>query len=528
MASRTKPAPIKIKPAPLEPLVRLSLLATASSGLLLVLAFPKFNLLPLAGVALLPMLVATAKEPSAWRRFAGGYLAGLIFFVGTCYWMYNVQRDYGGLSVPAAAGTFGLFCCLFALYWAMFAWLAGYLWNRPWGPAAVPALWVALEYARTYFPFTGFPWLLIGYALTDYFPLARLARWTGVYGLSYLLLALPVTCVWLFLRPGRLATVHLIAVVTLLVALAATTPPESYVEDQRAYLVQTDIPQNAAFERWDATTQAPLLKRLRELTLQTVGRPESPALVIWPEVPVPFYYHDDPFTRPYAEEIAKQTNSNFIMGIVAYAPGSHRTQPLNSLVVLDRSGRLLAQYDKIHLVPFGEYVPMRRWLTLAEKLTAEVGDFVPGNRRVVSDLRAGDARGKLSGFICYEAIFPDLVRRFVRDGAEVLVNISNDGWYGSSAARYQHLIMGRMRAIENARYLLRSTNTGMTAVIRPNGQVSAQLAPDQPAVLSARWALEQRRTYYTLHGDVFAMAACGLAALACITAWLGARKRQKT
>ncbi len=526
MASRAKPASTKIRAASLEPLVRLSLLATASSGLLLVLAFPKFNLLPLAGVALLPMLVATAKEPSAWRRFAGGYLGGLMFFGGTCYWMYNVQRDYGDLSVPAAAGTFALFCFLFALYWAIFAWFAGYLWNLSWGPAAVPLLWVALEYARTYFPFTGFPWLLTGYALTDYFPLARLARWTGVYGLSYLLLALPVACVWLFIRPGRLATAHLIAVVALLVALAATAQQETYREDQRAYLVQTDIPQNAAFERWDTTTQAPLLKRLRELTLQAVGRPESPALVIWPEVPVPFYYHDDSFTRPYAEDLARRTNSNLIMGIVAYAPGSHQTQPLNSLVLLDPSGKLLAQYDKIHLVPFGEYVPMRRWLTLAEKLTAEVGDFLPGSRLVVSNFPADHERGKLSGFICYEAIFPDLVRRFVRDGAEVLVNISNDGWYGSSAARYQHLIMARMRAIENARYLLRSTNTGMTAVIRPNGQVSAQLAPDQAAVLSAPWALEQRQTYYTLHGDVFAMAACGLAALACIAARLGGRSKR--
>jgi apolipoprotein N-acyltransferase len=347
-----------------------------------------------------------------------------------------------------------------------------------------------------------------------------------VYGLSYLLLALPVACVWLFLRPGRLATVHLIAVVGLVVVLAATAQQESYVENQRAYFVQTNIPQDAAFERWDATTQAPLLKRLRELTLQAVDRSESPGLVIWPEVPVPFYYHDDSFTRPYAEDIARQTNSNFVMGIVAFAPGSRRTQPLNSLVLLDRSGKLQAQYDKIHLVPFGEYVPMRRWLVLAEKLTAEIGDFVPGNRLVVSELSVGNASGKLGGFICYEAIFPDLVRRFVREGAEVLVNISNDGWYGSSAARYQHLMMARMRAIENARYLLRSTNTGMTAVIRPNGQVSEQLAPDQPAVLNARWAFEQRQTYYTRHGDLFAMAASGLAALACITAWIGARSKR--
>jgi apolipoprotein N-acyltransferase len=295
-------------------------------------------------------------------------------------------------------------------------------------------------------------------------------------------------------------------------------------------LVQTNIPQETALERWDEATQTPLLSRLRELTVGAAGRQDPPALVIWPEVPVPFYFHEDSFTRQYAESIARQTNSYFIMGIVAYAPGSNRTQPLNSYVLLDPSGKLVSQYDKIHLVPFGEYVPLRRWLVIVENLTAEIGDFAPGKELVVSQLSdgqmqgrkngqiQGQIQGKLSGFICYEAIFPDLVRRFVRDGAEVLVNISNDGWYGSSAARYQHLLMARMRAIENARYLLRATNTGITAVIRPNGQVAAQIAPDEPGVLPARWAFQSRPTFYTRHGDWFAWLACVLTLLACFAA----------
>jgi apolipoprotein N-acyltransferase len=200
------------------------------------------------------------------------------------------------------------------------------------------------------------------------------------------------------------------------------------------------------------------------------------------------------------------------MGIVAYVPGSNGAQPTNSMVVLAPSGEVLAQYDKIHLVPFGEYVPLRRWLVLAEKLTAEIGDFVPGSKLVVSQMEGG----RMSGLICYEVIFPDLVRRFVRNGAEVLVNISNDGWYGSSAARYQHLLIARMRAIENARYLLRATNTGITAVIRPDGRVTAELAPDRPGVLRGQWSFQQRQTFYTRHGDVFAMAACVLAGLGCL------------
>jgi apolipoprotein N-acyltransferase len=374
----------------------------------------------------------------------------------------------------------------------------------------VPPLWVALEYARTHL-FTGFPWLLLGYTLTDYFSLARLARWTGVYGLSYLLVALPVACLWILHRPGRLATVHFIATVALLLGLGFTSPEEQYAENQRAFLVQTNIPQEVAFERWDQATQAPLLGRLRELTLRAAARQDAPALVLWPEVPAPFYFHEDNFTRQFAEDIARQTNSYFVMGIVAYAPGSNRMRPLNSYVLLDPSGKAVSQYDKIHLVPFGEYVPLRRWLVIAENLTAEIGDFVPGQDFVVSRMPGGG----VGGFICYEAIFPDLVRRFVQGGAEALVNISNDGWYGSSAARYQHLLMARMRAVENARYLLRATNTGITAVIRPNGQVAAQIAPDVPGVLSARWAFQDRRTFYTRHGDWFAWLSCGMAFLAC-------------
>jgi apolipoprotein N-acyltransferase len=513
-------------PAHLEPLARLSVLGSATSGLLMVLAFPKFNLLPLAAVALLPLLLTTSKEPSAKRRFAGGYLAGIIFFAGTCYWIYGVQRNYGDLTVAQAAGVFALFCGALALYWGVFGWLAGYLWNLSGGPAAVPLLWVSLEYARTYFPFGGFPWLLAGYSLTNYFPLARLARWTGVYGLSYLLVALPAACIWLLLRPSARATMHLVAIVALVCGLSLTSRPQPYVGNQQAFLVQTDIPQDAAFEKWDPQSQAPLLNRLWDLTVNSVGRREPPALVIWPEVPAPFYFGHDSFSQPYAESIAQKTNSFFLMGIVAYrkdAAGSDN--PLNSAVLLAPSGTLLSQYDKIHLVPFGEYVPMRQWLPFADKLTAEVGDFVPGTQRVVSKIAGGQMNGTLSVMICYEAIFPDEVRRFVSQGAEVLVNISNDGWYGSSAARDQHLLQARMRAIENNRYLLRATNTGITAAIRPDGRVEAQLPPDKPAVLRARWAFQQGETAYTRYGDWFAVAASVLTVMALGASWSGRRGR---
>ncbi len=485
----------------------------AGSGALLALAFPKFNLLPLGMVALLPLLIHVAREASGLRRFLGGFLGGTLFFAGTCYWLYPVQREYGGLNAMEASGVLLLLVVVMALYWGIFGWLAGRCWKLSWGPLAVPFLWVALEYARAH-ALTGFPWLLTGYLLTDYFPLARLARWTGVYGLSYLTVAIPVAILWPFLKPSKLAALHLLALMGLVGALAFIPVEALPVADQSAFLVQTNVPQQVALETWDSKTQSPLFERLAKLTLDAVPEQKSPSLVVWPEMPAHFYFHEDGFTRPYAQRMARQTNSHFLMGIVAFVPGSEREKALNSSVLLAPNGGLVSQYDKIHLVPFGEYVPWRERLSFASSLTAEVSDFTAGRKHVVSPIPGG----QLATFICYEAIFPDLIRRFVNNGAGVLVNLSNDGWFGDSAARHQHLLMARMRAIENDRYVLRATNTGMTAVIAPNGKIVSELPPDKSGVLKASWAFGTTKTFYTEYGDLFAMGSSGLALLGCLFA----------
>lgn len=503
--------------------LKYSLPLSLASGLLLVLVFPKFNLHLLSAVALVPLLIAVAAEPRGTWRFLFGVVAGGAFFGGTCYWIYGVMRNYGGLGIAASAAVFALFVLTLSLYWGLFSYLAGYLRKTYWGALAVPFLWVSLEYARSHL-LSGFPWLLAGYALADTFGMARLSRWTGVYGLSFLVLMWNVAGVWYIVRRSKWAGLHLATVIAIAVLLIATAQPESYTENKKAYLVQTNIPEAVAFEPWSPAKQAPLLSRLQALTVGKVGRQETPSLIVWPETPAPFYFDDSSFVRPYAEEIARQTNSYFLLGIVGYVPslndGPDHNKPLNSEALLDSSGSILSQYDKIHLVPFGEYVPLKPWLSFADKLTAEVSDFVPGSRYVVMPLPGG----RMAGFICYEAIFPDLVRRFVKDGAQVLVNTSNDGWYGSSAARYQHLLMARMRAVENARYLLRATNTGITAVIRPDGSIASQLPVDQPGVLVGQWAFLQQQTFYTRHGDVFAIASCVISAFALIAA---SRKRQR-
>ena len=489
-----------------------SLVLSVTSGLLAVLVFPKFNTSLLSAVAFVPLLISVVDERNGLRRFFLGWVSGSIFFAGTCYWIDAVMRQYGGLGAIASALVFVLFFVAFACYWGLFAYLTGLFWNQTWGLLAVPFLWIAIEYLRTYL-ITGFPWLLLGYALTDYPTIAWIARWTGVYGLSFLLIAMNVGVVSLFLRRTKLSMIYLVVIIGFFIVLWIAAPAEIYREDETAYLVQTNISEEVAYQSWDEPTQSVLLHRLESMTVDSITNrtPEGhTSLIIWPEMPAPFYFEEGSFARRYAQRIAEETKSYFQLGIVAYVPGSQRSKPLNSTVLLDPSGEVVSQYDKIHLVPFGEYVPLKQLLQFADKLTAEAGDFVSGERHVVSKLNGGT----MSGFICYEAIFPDLVRRFVKDGAEVLVNTSNDGWFGNSAARYQHFLIARMRAIENRRYLLRATNNGITAVIRPDGRIARELPPDEQGVLDAHWSFLKEQTFYTQHGDVFAMSCCTFAVLA--------------
>ena len=281
----------------------------ALSSLLLVLAFPKFSLYPLSLVALVPLIILSFKEPSPRRRFLYGFLAGIVFFSGICYWIYTVMKTFGGLGAVAAGGVFVLFCVTLACYFGLFVWLSGYLWKLSWGPAVIPLLWVSLELARAHLV-TGFPWLLLGYAATDFFALARVARWTGVYGLSYLIISINVGLAWLWLRgKNKFPLWFLAAHTTLILAVVLTASRQVYPEDQKVFLVQTQIPQELALEPWDYSSQQPLLERLEQLTLSSIGRQDPPALIIYPEMPAHFYFWDDSFTRPFFESLARRTNN---------------------------------------------------------------------------------------------------------------------------------------------------------------------------------------------------------------------------
>jgi apolipoprotein N-acyltransferase len=461
-----------------------TLLALLTSGLLL-LALPRFDLRWLAPVALTPLMVALARTQDGWQRFVYGWTAGVFFWFFLCTWIEFVLEVHGGMGRWGAWASFLLFAILKGLHLAIFSWLAGPLLSRPYAIPAVASLWTGLE--RTHGTF-GFAWLDLGNAGIDMSLPLRAAPFIGVYGVSFVFCMLAAALACVVLRRPRIWLSPLLA----LGGLWLLSPiREGVPATERALLVQPNIDPSL---QWTSLLQE---KTQRELTLLSNALPAP--LVIWPELPAPLYYYTDPEFHEAAINISRR-HGYFLFGTVAYAGPN---QPLNSAVLLGPDGSFIGRYDKIDLVPFGEFVPpVFSWVN---RISPEAGDFVPGH-----DLRVLPAAGhRLGVFICYESAFPDLVRQFTKRGADVLVNLSNDGYFGRSEARQQHLLLARMRAVENRRYLIRATNDGFTAIIDPAGRITRRLPPYQEVASPIQYGVVEGATFYAKHGDWFAWSCLG-------------------
>jgi apolipoprotein N-acyltransferase len=264
-----------------------------------------------------------------------------------------------------------------------------------------------------------------------------------------------------------------------------------------AHLVQTNFPQSENYPADWLQVHSGDLDQLEQISVEAAHR--VPGIIIWPEVPAPFTFTEQPFAQR-AERIARDAGNYFLVGVVDWKQDSSgKWLASNSAVLLNPVGQRIYSYNKIHLLPFGEYVPLRGWLTFARKLTADISDFTPGSQYTIAQL----PQGKFGTFICYEAIFPSEVRRFTANGAELLVTISNDGWFGRSSAPEQHMAMARVRAAENRRWLLRDTNNGYTESIDPYGRTAAQLQLDIRGQLDAPYDFRSDRTPYARFGDWF-------------------------
>jgi apolipoprotein N-acyltransferase len=485
-----------------------------ASGAALALAYPDYNLPVLGWVAVAGLIVCSLGAELSLAAGCG-LLFSLVHYVISLPWIYTVLREYGPLPAWQAAGLLGLLSLAASVSWALFAVLLAWLSRRGEGLALLtaPFLWVSLEFLRTHLPDIGFPWNLLGYTASSSLGLLQIVSITGIFGLSLLVTAYNSLLVWVALSirrttghspvtPATLiwagATVALLAAVALGGSLVPQAQPTSV-----AHLVQTNLPQSVSYSPdWEAV-HAGDMEELERISTEA-GR-ARPGLVVWPEVPAPFSLQQGTFAQR-AARIARDSQSNFLLGVIHWKSGGNEMRAFNSVAMLGPAGDSSFVYDKIHLVPFSEYVPWRNVLWFASDITSLIGDFSTGAEYSVGRLPGG----RFSVFICYEAIFPDQVRRYVTSGAELLINVSNDGWFGKSSALGQHLAMARVRAAENRRWLLRDTNTGETVSVDPYGRIVARLPRYDRGVLDAPYAFRSDTTIYTRWGDWVAWLCVGV------------------
>ena len=532
-------------------------LLVALSALLQILIFPLPGLYILSWFALAPLILAVLRArpageleidgsvklraASPGQAFLLAYVCGVLWFAGTCYWIFGTMRQFGGMSTPLALLALFLFCLYLGLYLGLFGLLLGLMAGpgRDYRRAlvAAPFLWVATELART--RITGFPWNLLGTAQVDNVPLCRIATWTGVYGISAEIVLVNVAVAAAFLVPRQKRAALLVAALAAAAVLQSgqLVEPPPAVGNREALLVQQNIP---IAVRWPPDYFDRTLNDLTSLTLKSVadsaaqsstGQASSgqfsttkPDLIIWPESPAPFYTNDPRF-RTAISEMARRAGTWVVTGSIGTAPatksGTHELI-FNSAVIVSPTGEWTGRYDKVHLVPFGEYLPFPSLFSFAGGLSKEVGEFEPGGSRVPLD--ATDE--KLGVFICYESVFPDDVRQFASQGAQVFVNISNDGWYGDSGAWSQHVNQTRMRAVENERWVLSAANTGLTGSIDPYGRMVVRAPRKDRTTLVAPYALTYVTTFYSRHGDWFAML-CAIISLGALVERFAFSKNRK-
>ena len=505
---------INVRRLPLPNLSNLTLqkklLLAVMAGLLNWAVFPKVGLWPLVWICQVPLVMASFREVSRSRSLLFGFTAGLVFFFGTCHWIAGVLLNYGGLPWIGAELLFLLLAVYLSSYYALFSWAFARL--SLVAPSLcfwlAPALWVSTEYLRAQV-LTGFPWCLLGYGLVDAVNLAQIAKWSGVYGLSFAVISVSAFVAEVLVRPSRSVVLRLGSVASVLLALTLGLGWIGRTADQPTHLVrivQTNIDLD---QKLDAVTRSSLLDELAKLSTpseprQGNTRSDSIHLILWPETPAAFYFNHDPEFRRRMENIATAADAYFFLGFVDFRrrpSGDAERDPYNSVAMLSPDGQAISQYDKVHLVPFGEYIPYQSLFFFVDKISTEAGNFRPGERVVVTPL---DKQRSAGTFVCYEAVVPDLVRQFARDGGQLFVNVTNDAWFGESAAPFQHLAMARMRAIENHRYLLRAANNGISAIIDPDGRVVKTVPRNRRTSLEGHFSFETQMTLYSQYGDVFA------------------------
>jgi apolipoprotein N-acyltransferase len=507
---------------------RSKLFLSLLSGVLMTAAFPRTDWFWMAWVALIPLLLAL-RDLAVKDAFRLGWLCGITHATGLIYWLVHTMNAYGHLPLTLSVGILLCFSTYLGLYTALFSALIVHLGPTPMRALTVaPLLWAALEYLRS-FVLTGFTWGYLGHSQYRWLTFIQSADLWGVYGLSAVIVLFNMALFLVVLSrsgkswQGQPITKPLVWRGILLAVLCLTaTLTYGYVRQGQIQrlgaeapkltvgLAQGNIPQA---EKWDPAFQISSTKTYVQLSEQLA--PEKPDLIIWPETATPFYlFHNQALTRMVQRGV-RNTGSAHVIGSPAVRQNGDHLDYFNSAFLLDPEGKLVARYDKAHLVPFGEYVPLKKWLPFIGKIVAQVGDF-----------QAGPAGGVLSynghrigPLICYDGIFPVLARAAVNNGADLLVNLTNDAWYGVTSAPFQHLLQYVFRAVETRRSLVRATNTGISAFIEPSGRIVNTTGLFETAARLHSVACLTNRTLYVRMGDAFALVCLTVVAILALMPW---------
>ncbi len=502
---------------------KLKLCLAILSGLLLTGSFPKIGISLFAWFALVPLLIAI-RNLSPKKGFILGFIAGLVHYLTLLYWLVYTMHTYGHLPLLLCTFILILLSAFLAVYLAAF--LATLL-NLCVKPAicifAVPVLWVAFEYMRSLF-FLAFPWELIGYSQYNNLLLIQISDIFGVYGVSFLIGLSNVAIFLAFLylagknwkrkavtkkiAAGSISVFVLIVVLVLSYGKWRIDSIDRIVCSSpsiKAAVVQGNIDQAV---KWNPEIQRLTIKKYIKLSL--LSKADNPDIVVWPETATPFYFLYNIGLSNMVKKGINDTGTTFLFGSPSFISGKEVVEYYNTAYLVGRDGKVYDKYDKVHLVPFGEYIPFNKWLPFVGKMVEGVGDFKPGIKG--KTIKWGDYRLGLQ--ICYEIIFPDLSRAMAKNNAALLVNITNDAWFGTTSAPYQHFSMAIFRAVENRRALVRSANTGISGFIDPVGRIIEKTDLFKEAVVTRSVPLIHMTSFYTCFGDLFAIA-CMVATAIC-------------
>jgi len=461
------------------------------SAILLVLSQPPISLFPLAYVALTPLLLSLEKGKHR-QNFLVGFATGIMAYTGLVYWVVVAMNTYGGISIPLAILILALLVLYLALYVGLVTWLG------PWLEAflkvplylSVPLLWVLTEYWRGWF-LTGFPWSYVAHSQHNFITMIQIASVTGTYFISFLIVAINIL---IFYVLSRKRVPLLFALFVVMAVIASLLFGYTRLKDRAEGTLKTAIIQGNILQdvKWDEAFKLRTMDIYSQLTLKEA---RSVDLVIWPETAMPFVFDGDP-AKTVITALPEMLSTHLLLGTL-FRDGQGRFY--NSAYIFGKKGQLVGRYDKVHLVPFGEFTPLRDYFPFLEKISVATGDFFSGSGHdpIATEL------GKVGLLICYEGTFPYITVDTARRGAQVLVNITNDAWFGRSSAPFQHLAFYTFRAIETDRFVLRAANTGVSAIIDPRGRIIARTNIFERTVLKGTFAMRDGQTFYVRHGDYF-------------------------